>query len=111
MEVRTRREALIEKTEKAVKERLSAEIQYWDYRAAELKSREQAGKRNARLNSQQAQRRADELAVRLKMRLAELEAERKISAQPPVILGGALIIPTGLLARLTNADVYKRQPS
>ena len=28
MEVRTRREALIEKTEKAVKERLSAEIQY-----------------------------------------------------------------------------------
>ncbi len=105
MEVRTRREALIEKTEKAVKERLSAEIQYWDYRAAELKSREQAGKRNARLNSQQAQRRADELAVRLKMRLAELEAERKISAQPPVILGGALIIPTGLLARLTNAPL------
>ena len=32
--------------------------------------------------------------------LAELEAERKISAQPPVILGGALIIPAGLLARL-----------
>ena len=104
-EVRTHREALIEKTEKAVKERLTAEIQYWDYRAADLKTRENAGKRNSQLNSQQAQRRADELAARLKKRLAELEAERKISAQPPVILGGALIIPAGLLARLTDTPL------
>ena len=37
-EVRAHREALIEKTEKAVKERLTAEIQYWDYRAADLKT-------------------------------------------------------------------------
>ena len=104
-EVRTHREALIEKTEKAVKERLTAEIQYWDYRAADLKTRENAGKRNSQLNSQQAQRRADELAARLKKRLAELEAERKISAQPPVILGGALIIPAGLLARLLDTPL------
>lgn len=100
--VRARREALIVKTEKAVKERLTAEIQYWDYRAADLKLRESAGKRNSRLNSQQAQRRAEELAARLHKRMAELEAERKISALPPVVLGGALVIPAGLLARLTG---------
>lgn len=101
-EVRSRREALIEKTAKAVKERLTAEIQYWDYRAAELKLKENAGKRNSRLNSQQAERRAEELAARLKTRLEELEAERNMAALPPVVLGGSLAIPAGLLARLTG---------
>lgn len=101
-EVRSRREALIEKTAKAVKERLTAEIQYWDYRAAELKQKENAGKRNARLNSQQAARRAEELTARLETRLTELEAERNMAALPPVVLGGSLIIPAGLLARLTG---------
>ena len=38
-------------TAKAVKERLTAEIQYWDFRAADLKQKESAGKMNARLNS------------------------------------------------------------
>ncbi len=104
-QVKSRREAVIAKTEKAVEQRLTAEIRYWDYRAAELHQKENAGKRNARLNSQQAQRRADDLAARLKTRMAELANERKISALPPVILGGALIIPAGLLAELTNAPL------
>ncbi len=81
-EVRTSREALIAKTALAVRQRLTAEIQYWDYKAGELKEAESAGKRNARLNSLQAQRRADELAERLQVRLAELEAEKKIAALP-----------------------------
>ena len=106
--VRNRREAMIAKTEKAVEQRLTAEIRYWDYRAAELQKKEQAGKRNAHLNSKQAQRRADDLAVRLKTRMAELENERKIAARPPVILGGALVIPAGLLATLTGTT---EQPS
>lgn len=101
-EVRSRREALIAKTEKAVKERLTTEIHYWDFRAADLALKEKAGKRNSRLNSRQAQRRAEELTTRLHKRMAELEAERTISALPPVIVGGALIIPAGLLARLTG---------
>lgn len=104
-ELRSRRYALIAKTEKAVRERLTAEIQYWDYRAADLALKEKAGKRNSRLNAQQAQRRAEELTARLHKRLAELEAERKISALPPIILGGALIIPAGLLARLTGGPL------
>ncbi len=99
-EVRTRRLALVEKTAKAVEMRLTAEIRHWDSQAAELRIREQAGKRNARLNAQQAERRAEELAERMKVRLAELEAERHISAKPPLIVGGCLVIPKGLLARL-----------
>ena len=99
-EVRERKTKLIDKTAKAVKEHLTAEIQYWDFRAADLKQKEDAGQTNARLNSQIANRRAEELESRMHKRLAELEAERLISAMPPVIIGGALVIPRGLLNKL-----------
>ena len=95
--VRQRRLELIDKIEAAVQERLTKEINYWDFRAAELRTQEQAGKPNAKLNSARAQERADRLAARLKQRQAQLEQERQISASPPVVIGGALIIPIGLL--------------
>mgnify|MGYP001218805086 CR=1 FL=1 len=101
-QVKADKHRMIDKIAKAVKERLTAAIQYWDYRAAELKQKEAAGKTNARLNSQQAARRAEELEARLHKRLAELEAEKMISALPPVVVGGALVIPRGLLNRLTD---------
>lgn len=101
-EVKERKTKLIDKTAKAVKERLTAEIQYWDFRAADLKMKETAGKANARLNSQMASRRAEELEARMQKRLAELETEKLVSAMPPVIVGGAIIIPRGLLDRLTG---------
>lgn len=99
-EVKTRKESMINKTAKAVKERLTAEIQYWDYRAGELAQKEAAGKINAKLNSKLAARRAEELESRMQNRLAELEKERRISPIPPVITGGALIIPKGLVHKL-----------
>jgi hypothetical protein len=97
-EVRQRREETVERTIAAVKDRLTKEIAYWDHRAEELKAQEQAGRRNARLNSEMARRRADELQGRLQRRLEGLEQERRLSPLPPVVLGGAVIIPTGLLA-------------
>ncbi|NLB72364.1 MAG: DUF3883 domain-containing protein, partial [Chloroflexi bacterium] len=100
--VRERKTKLVEKTSKAVHDRLTEQIQYWDFRAGQLREQEQAGKPNTRLNSQLAYRRADELQERLKKRLAELENERQISAVPPVVTGGALVIPHRLLARLAG---------
>lgn len=99
-QVREHKQKMVDKITKAVKERLTAEIQYWDFRAADLKQKEAAGKINARLNSQMAARRAEDLAARLQKRLSELDNERMISPAPPVITGGALIIPNGLLAKL-----------
>ena len=96
-EVRARRLEWINKTRAAVKDRLTKEIMHWDNRAQELKLQEQAGKPNARLNSQEAQRRADELQERLQKRLAQLDLEAKISALPPVVLGGLVVVPVGLL--------------
>ena len=55
-EVRSRKLELLDKTEAAVKERLTKEIAYWDHRAAELLDQERAGKTNARLNSGEASR-------------------------------------------------------
>jgi LPS O-antigen subunit length determinant protein (WzzB/FepE family) len=72
-EVRNRKTKLIDKTAKAVKERLTAEIQYWDFHAADLKAKEAAGKINAKQNSQMASRRAEELEARMHKRLTELE--------------------------------------
>lgn len=99
-EVKNRRLAWIAKTRAAVKDRLTKEIAYWDYRAEELKLREQAGKSGARLNAQEARRRADELQARLEKRLAELDREAQIAALPPVVLGGVVVVPAGLLARM-----------
>ena len=110
-EVRERKTKLIEKTAKAVKDRLTAEIQYWDFRAADLKTKESAGKTNAKLNSQLASRRAKELAARMQKRLAELETEKLISAMPPVVVRGALVIPRGLINKLTGkADTFTADP-
>ena len=106
-EVRERKTKLIDKTVKAVKERLTAEIQYWDFRSAELKMKEAAGKTNAKQNSQLAARRAEELEARMQKRLSELETEKLISAMPPVIVGGAILIPRGLLYQLTGKpDIF-----
>ena len=96
-EVRDRKLELIAKTEAAVKERLTKEITYWDHRAEELKLQEQAGKPNAKLNSGEARKRADILQGRLQKRLEDLKLEAQLSPLPPVVLGGSLVVPIGLI--------------
>jgi len=102
-EVRKRREDLVTRTMAAVKDRLTKEITYWDHRANQLKDQELAGRTNARINSGKARQRADELQVRLQKRMLDLELERQISPLPPVAIGGAIVVPIGLLNKLFNA--------
>lgn len=101
-EVKGRKLELISKTEAAVKDRLTKEISYWDHRAEELKLQESAGKTNARINANEARKRADNLQVRLQKRLAELKLEAQLSPLPPVVLGGLLVVPLGLLRLMTG---------
>ncbi len=100
--VRDHKLKMLDKIAKAVKDRMTQEIQYWDFRAIDLKEKEAAGKGNQRLTSANAARRAEELEARMQKRLAEIETERMISAMPPVIVGGSLVIPKGLLRILTH---------
>lgn len=101
-EVRSRKLKLLDKTEAAVKDRLTKEINYWDHRAQQLKLQEEQGKPNARLNSAEALKRADALHVRLQKRLDEIKAERQISPLPPIVLGGMMVVPVGLLAAMAG---------
>jgi SNF2 family DNA or RNA helicase len=103
-EVRGPRLELVEKTRAAVKDRLTKEIIYWDHRAQELRHQEDAGRTNARLNSTEARKRADNLQARLQKRLEELDQEAKISPLPPVAQGGVLVVPAGLIAEMTGRE-------
>lgn len=110
--VEKQRTEAVEKIQKAVRERLTAAVQYYDYRAVELKQSEAAGKAKSDLNSDNMERRARELEGRMKKRLKELEDERKISLRPPVIAGGALVVPRGLLNRLMGVpqpEMFSRE--
>ena len=102
-EVKERRLELLAKTEAAVKDRLAKEIAHWDHRAIVLAEEERAGRPAARLNAQEARRRGDELRARLQRRLAEIARERQINPLPPTVLGGALVVPGGLLRAIRGA--------
>ncbi len=89
----------VAKTREAVRERLEAEIRFWDQRAEELKAQELAGKK-PRVNSGRARSRADELEARMARRRLELDQEADLHNNPPTIVGAALIVPQGLVDQL-----------
>ncbi len=104
-EVKSRKEKLVDKTVAAVKERLTVEINYWDHRAEQLKQQEQAGRVNANINSGKARARADELATRLQKRMDDLRQERQVTPLPPNVIGGAMIVPIGLLVKQQGQSI------
>ncbi len=105
-EIRNQRLPMLDKVEREVHARLNKEIAHWDHRAQDLREKEKAGKKT-RLPAQQAADRVERLTDRLQARMAEIARERSISPQLPRLVGGALVIPGGLLRKLkgiTAAD-------
>ena len=98
IEVKTRRETQIDKNLTAIHERLIKEINYWSDRYTKLQDDKAAGK-DVRLNLENVRRTIDELTARLESRSKELKAMRQVISATPVVLGGALVIPAGLLAQ------------
>ena len=97
-EVRTRREQQVDKTLNAVHERLVREINYWSDRYIKLSDDKAAGK-DVRLNIDNVNRTIEDLSARLETREKELQAMRHVVSATPVIVGGMLVIPAGLLAQ------------
>lgn len=97
-EIADRRQRQAGKQLAAVKDRLVKEIQYWSDRAIKLDMEVRAG-RQPRLQPENARRRAEELSARLKQRTAELLAMQHVVSGTPNVIGGALVIPVGLLAQ------------
>lgn len=100
-QVRARTLARVTKAKTKVRERLTAEVHHWDDRANVLAEQAAAGT-TPRMNPDRARARADELADRLRRRMAELEREEQLQALPPVVVGAALVVPAGLVARLSG---------
>ena len=97
-EVKVRREKQVDKIHAAVRERLIKEINYQAGRAIKLQEDVEAGKQ-PRMQPEQFRRRAEELTARLEKREKELAAMRIVVSNTPVVIGGCLIIPQGMLAQ------------
>jgi len=97
-EVATRRITHVEKTLAAVHERLTKEIAFWQDRWLRLKEDQESGK-DVRLNLENVRRTISDLEGRLDNRKRELQAMRHVVNGTPVVLGGALVVPAGLLSK------------
>jgi hypothetical protein len=95
-EVAGRRIAHVDKTLAAVHERLTKEIAFLSDRWLKLKEDKEAGK-DVRLNLENARRTVSDLEGRLEGRKKELQSMRHVTSATPVALGGALVVPAGLL--------------
>lgn len=102
-DVAQRRIDHVEKTLNAVHERLSKEIAFWQDRWIKLKEDGEAGK-DVRLNMQNIERTLGDLQSRLEGRKKELQAMRHVVNGTPVVLGAALIVPAGLMAKLRGDE-------
>ncbi len=98
-EVAERRISHVDKTLTAVHERLTKEITFWSDRWIKLKEDQAAGK-DVRLNVENARRTVADLEGRLDNRKKELQSMRHVTSATPVVLGGALVVPAGMLRKL-----------
>ncbi len=111
-EVAERRIAHVDKTLAAVHERLSKEIKFWTDRWMKLGEDQKAGK-EVRLNLENARRTVMDLDGRLENRSRELKAMRHVASATPIAMGGALVVPIGLLHKLrgeapTDGDAFSQ---
>lgn len=104
-EVSERRRRQIEKQLGAVRDRLIKEINYWSERAIKLDMEVRAGKQ-PRVQPENARRRVEELTARLKQRTEELEGQRHVLSGTPLVIGGALVIPQGLLDQRSGSTTF-----
>jgi SNF2 family DNA or RNA helicase len=97
-EVADRRVEHVDKTLAAVHERLTKEIAFWTDREIKLKDDLATGK-DVRLTVDNIKKTLDDLRSRLEGRKKELQAMRQVQNGTPVILGGALVVPAGLIRK------------
>lgn len=104
-EAKGRRERHADKALSAVHERLTKEINYLYGRAIKLDEDVKAGKQ-PRIQPENFKRKAEELEARLEQRTKELLEMKNIVSSTPVVVGGALVIPQGLLAQRKGETTF-----
>ncbi len=102
-ELRRATEHRVGKVRSGVEQRLQARIRYWDAYQFKAKARQSQGTRpKGGFTAGHARNFADDLAARLEQRNLELDRELQLSSRPPDIVGGAIVVPEGLLDRLAG---------
>jgi superfamily II DNA or RNA helicase len=104
-EVKTRTERQADRVLAAVQERLVKELNYWQNRRIRLQEDIDSG-RVPRMTLGNVDRILDDLTARLESRRKELVAMREISSATPLVIGGALVIPAGLIAKRSGAATW-----
>ncbi len=104
-EVKNRIEHHADKILAAVNDRLVKEIQYWSDRYIKLNEDVQANKQ-PKMQPENARRTAEELTVRLERRQKEVEQMKSVVSNTPSVLGGAFIIPQGLISQLQGDTTF-----
>lgn len=108
-EVRNRRIQQVDKIETAVRTRLIAGINYWTSRVIQLEDEVKAGKQ-PRVQPINARQTVEDLRNRLCKREAELTRMRNVVSNTPNILGGILVIPQGLINKVSGVGTYCADP-
>jgi len=104
-EIRTRRKRQAERIFAAVNERLVKEINYWSDRYIKLSDDVAAGKQ-PRVQPDHVRKRVDELTARLEQRKRELTIMGHVVSSTPVVVGGMLVVPHGLLAQRKSDPTF-----
>jgi superfamily II DNA or RNA helicase len=107
-EVRGRHERQADKILVAVQERLIKEISYQSDLYIKLSGSSPTGSAGStrKANAANARRTAEELTARLEQRKRELQVMKNVVSCTPVIVGGALVIPQGLLDQRSGKETF-----
>lgn len=95
-EVSTAVDQRVERTRRAVLDRLNQQIEHWDLEAGRLVANDGAGVR-AQSRSESAERKARDLEDRLDRRLTDLKAQQLVVPEPPRLEATALVVPAELV--------------
>ena len=102
-EIRRATEHRVGKVRSGVEQRLKERIHYWDAYQYKAKAKQKQGSGpKGGFTAGHARNFADELAARLEQRNLELDRELQLSSRPPDIVGGAIVVPQGLMDRLAG---------
>ncbi len=108
-QVRERVERDVARTRLLVWERLTQETNHWYAESQELAALVQAG-RAVRLRPETAKARAEDLERRLEARMADLDRAAHLHARTPVVAAVALVVPQGLVERLSGTTAPAISP-
>lgn len=106
--IQSQRTKWIKKVEANVLQRLNAAIRYYDKQLIKLKNQPESQQKNA--NIAKARYEKEELSQRKESRIEDFKNQKNLISPAPVVLGGILVIPQGLINQKTGVGTFSTDP-